>query len=243
MLELFPLSVYASTVYPVSSDNEIVKFFIYFADKDELSSYNTFSYRDISTNEISSTLKAGKYFANILSKYETKRDTVELEIYTKNEKNVSGGFRSWGEDNLTYPQPIYVLKDVKEFGPLPNSYEKQGSVILGFDSSHFNYELNRNQNIIPWNLETIIIHELGHSFGISGETPIEDYNSQIGPNQFGIYLQDPNGKQLVEINTTTYTYNDLYSYIQSHMHNNRFNLLDTLYSFGFTELANTYKNL
>jgi outer membrane autotransporter protein len=212
---------------PQISDNKIVTLNFTFLEEGDIhySVANKISYRPLALNEVNSVMKAGKYWANMLSNYKTKRDDLYFDVYTVNEENAFAGSNSWSAADESFNNTVYAFMDAKELGPLPSispnceefslsCASSHGRIGIGFSSEHWTYDVNRNQNVMPWNLETTIIHELGHAFGIVGDTPAGVNGSAqngFGPSKYEALLQDPDAPPIVKSVSYKYYYSDFYN--------------------------------
>jgi hypothetical protein len=170
-----------------------------------------YSYRVISSDETTALLRAGSYWSDLLNASDTQPDSniyVNVSTIDLNGLNAQGA--SYEVCNSNRCEPLIAIKKStlgnqtianirfmdKKYAnyntdfPMLQNFPYHGAIEIGnnvYNDDSFSYYLNRIQNIMPSNFETIMIHELAHVFGFSAkfqDIPEDSSEKKTEPNYF-----------------------------------------------------------
>ena len=148
--------------------------------------------RNLNAQERAALERGGYYWAEILSPGKSPAETLIYDIYPVEMYGAAAaaaefiGFKDEDGKEYNYPAASAVL--VKNATPVKGGdVQHHANAYIGINA--YDFQLNRIQPQRPWNLEMVMIHEFGHSLGITSTNDDDDPSPTTPPTPFETYLK------------------------------------------------------
>ncbi|MDR0881921.1 MAG: hypothetical protein LBP55_05205, partial [Candidatus Adiutrix sp.] len=184
-----PVLVYNPAGQPVFQYNYFAEGEYYDPDDAGSGDPDEYAYRAFSAAEKNALQRAGQYWVDILSPRKAPVETVIFNIMPDIEPgNAAAGVLQWfdlGDGTTRFVTPPEA---VLAFGrPVRSELDAYFHAFMKIGVNRYNFDLNGQQNVMPWNLETLMIHEIGHALGINDNDNDDDDDPDTLPAQPSLF--------------------------------------------------------